>query len=410
VCSSDLAILFQNGALPPLRATDIIRQAAEGLHAAHALGIVHRDLKPDNILISSDADGFDSVKVVDFGIAKATGERSQGVTRTGIVIGTPEYMSPEQLEGKELDGRSDLYSLALVAFNMLTGELPFPVASTGTMIRTRLTEPPKTLAEVRRDVSWPNEVQTVLSRALEREPDSRQASTREFARTLHAAIVTMPTRVLHAADNRGVESDATSAATVVSRPSARAKKTSSSAHEQRRILMIAAALALPILIAVVLGSRGYIQRSRAHSAIEAGVTALREGRGHDAKASFVAAMKIAPSDPMPHVYLSRAAREENDLTAANDEAVKAVRLGPENGPALRELATTLYAMQNFSGARAFYARAIKADAADRISQGYLGCSLIQLGRADEGMRWIQRAGSGTWSACARASSLAKRDP
>jgi tetratricopeptide (TPR) repeat protein len=179
--------------------------------------------------------------------------------------------------------------------------------------------------------------------------------------------------------------------------------------EQRRILMIAGALAVPILLAVILGGRSYIQRSRASSATEAGVTALREGRAVDAKEYFVAASKIVPRDPMPHVYLSRVARERNDLPAANDEAVQAVRLAPEHGPALRELATTLYAMENFSGARAFYARAIKADATDRVSQGYLGCSLIQLGRADEGMRWIQRAGSGTWSACAREGAIARRD-
>ena len=114
-------IMAAEGALPPLRATDIVRQAAEGLYAAHALGIVHRDLKPDNIMVNAGADGVDSVKVVDFGIAKTTGETSQGVTRTGIVVGTPEYMSPEQLAGETVDGRSDLYSLALVAFNLLTG-------------------------------------------------------------------------------------------------------------------------------------------------------------------------------------------------------------------------------------------------------------------------------------------------
>src|SRR5205085_2768160 len=94
-------IMKANSALPPLRAMDIVRQAADGLHAAHAMGIVHRDLKPDNIMVSTAGDGIDSVKVVDFGIAKATAEGAQGVTRTGIVVGTPEYMSPEQLAGEQ---------------------------------------------------------------------------------------------------------------------------------------------------------------------------------------------------------------------------------------------------------------------------------------------------------------------
>ena len=90
------------------------------------MGIVHRDLKPDNIMIAKTRDGGDLVKVVDFGIAKAAGNEAQKVTKTGLVVGTPEYMSPEQLAGDQLDGRSDIYSLALVAFNMLTGKLPFP--------------------------------------------------------------------------------------------------------------------------------------------------------------------------------------------------------------------------------------------------------------------------------------------
>jgi Flp pilus assembly protein TadD len=105
---------------------------------------------------------------------------------------------------------------------------------------------------------------------------------------------------------------------------------------------------------------------------------------------------------MPHVYLSRMAREQGNLVTANAEAVKAVQLGPASGPALRELASTLFAQQNYDGARTFYIRAIKADSTDRLSQGYLGCSLVRVGRVEEGNRWIQRAGTGSWSGCARA--------
>src|SRR5262249_31117197 len=119
-------IIEQTGSLAPARAAEITRQAAEALALAHDMGIVHRDLKPDNVMIARTRDGSDLVKVVDFGIAKAAGNASQRVTKTGLVVGTPEYMSPEQLAGESLDGRSDIYSLALVAFNMLTGRLPFP--------------------------------------------------------------------------------------------------------------------------------------------------------------------------------------------------------------------------------------------------------------------------------------------
>ncbi len=120
------SLIEKNGSLAAPRAASIIHQAADALAVAHDYGIVHRDLKPDNIMIAKDRDGADVVKVVDFGIAKASSSDAQKVTKTGLVVGTPEYMSPEQLAGDKLDGRSDIYSLGLVAFNCLTGLLPFP--------------------------------------------------------------------------------------------------------------------------------------------------------------------------------------------------------------------------------------------------------------------------------------------
>ncbi len=108
-------LINREGALAPKRAADIARQTAEALEAAHEFGIVHRDLKPDNIMITKTRGGLDLAKVVDFGIAKAAGgDEKQNVTKTGLVVGTPEYMSPEQLSGDAVDSRSDIYSLALV--------------------------------------------------------------------------------------------------------------------------------------------------------------------------------------------------------------------------------------------------------------------------------------------------------
>jgi tetratricopeptide (TPR) repeat protein len=105
---------------------------------------------------------------------------------------------------------------------------------------------------------------------------------------------------------------------------------------------------------------------------------------------------------MPHVYLARIARESGRLSTAQEEAVKGVSLGPTNAAALRELASVSFAQQNYDGARRFYIRALQADDSDRLAQGYLGCSLVRLGRLTEGTRWIQRAGNGPWSNCAPA--------
>ncbi len=185
-------VVADRGALPPRRAAEIVRQTGEALSAAHDVGLVHRDLKPDNILLAKTRDGDDLVKVVDFGIAKAAGGESQKVTKTGHVIGTPDYMSPEQLAGDALDGRSDVYSLGLVAFYMLTGTLPFTSESAQESLIMRLTDKPTRLATVTPDVVWPADVQTALDKALQRHAGDRFQSASEFGRALYAAIERMP--------------------------------------------------------------------------------------------------------------------------------------------------------------------------------------------------------------------------
>ena len=275
-------------------------------------------------------------------------------------------MSPEQLAGEEVDGRSDLYSLALVTFNMLTGDLPFPAETTQTAMIMRLTEKPRSLAQMKPNVDWPAQVQAVMSKALEREASQRYASTREFGRALHQAIEKMPVRTPTEQRTAPMTGAAPEPPTTV--------VAAMSPAVMKRSVMIAAGVVglLALLTGGVL-----VVRSRAAG----GVTA-----SNDAAAAT-------------HVLLARRARELNDLVTANREAVTAVQLAPDNGAALRELASTLFLQQNYNGARTFFTRAVKADPADRLSQGLLGCSLIRLGRTDEGMRWIQRAGSGTWTSC-----------
>src|SRR6266516_1290919 len=152
-------LIEREGALPVPRAAAIFLQTADALQAAHDLGIVHRDLKPDNIMLSRRKGGGDTVKVVDFGIAKAVGgdEAGQKVTKTGLVVGTPEFMSPEQLSGDKLDGRSDLYSLALVFYRMLAGKLPFEATTVQETMIKRLTDEPtkryQTVAKFADDVA-----------------------------------------------------------------------------------------------------------------------------------------------------------------------------------------------------------------------------------------------------------------
>jgi eukaryotic-like serine/threonine-protein kinase len=163
-------LLEREGALPPARAVEIARQVAEGVSAAHELGIVHRDLKPGNILISRDRKNADLVKVVDFGIARAPADEQQNLTRTGIIIGTPEYMSPEQLIGDPVDGRSDIYSLGCILYQMLTGEQAFG-GPTAQVITRRLTERPPRPRE--KNPAVPKSLDDLIVTTLGRTPQER---------------------------------------------------------------------------------------------------------------------------------------------------------------------------------------------------------------------------------------------
>ncbi|MGZ8414499.1 MAG: protein kinase domain-containing protein, partial [Gemmatirosa sp.] len=183
-------LLLDTGPLEPRRAALLVRQIAEGMDAAHRLGIVHRDLKPDNVIIVEDADGSERAKVVDFGIAKALGadEPGAGLTQAGYVVGTPEFMSPEQLLGGQVDARSDVYALAIIAYQCLTGGFPFDTTTPERVMTARLTEAPRTLAYAQPAMGWPEEVQAVLDAGLARDVEGRPASAGTFARALSAAI------------------------------------------------------------------------------------------------------------------------------------------------------------------------------------------------------------------------------
>lgn len=214
------SLIETHGSLAPARAASIIHQSADALQVAHDVGIVHRDLKPDNIMIAKSRDGSDNAKVVDFGIAKASSSDAQKVTKTGLVVGTPEYMSPEQLAGDKLDGRSDIYSLCLVAFNCLTGKLPFPSNSAQEAMIMRLTDHPKSLTDMRPDISWPEELEAVMAKALARDAADRYQSAAEFGRDIHRATENMPATIAAEAGTQVIGSGAAVAAAAAKTASA----------------------------------------------------------------------------------------------------------------------------------------------------------------------------------------------
>jgi serine/threonine-protein kinase len=181
-------ILEREGALDPRRAVDIARQIADGLGAAHELGIVHRDLKPDNVIVARSRSQREIPKVVDFGIAKAvSGLDQEGLTRSGLVIGTPEYMAPEQLLGDPVDARADVYSLGCILYQMLTGIQAFAGDTREQMIRRRLHEAPPHVREVLPGV--PQQLDGVITKMLARSSSGRYANGVEVRDALDPAIV-----------------------------------------------------------------------------------------------------------------------------------------------------------------------------------------------------------------------------
>lgn len=174
------------------RACHIVHQVADALAAAHALGILHRDLKPDNVMIGKTRAGTDHVKIVDFGISRVMDRGTQQFTSTGMVIGTPDYMSPEQLSGDAVDARTDNYALALIAFRVLTGVPAFAGSNAQESLLARLTRPAQRLGGALPDVAWPDSMQQVFDRALSADPEDRFLDALEFAVALEEASATAP--------------------------------------------------------------------------------------------------------------------------------------------------------------------------------------------------------------------------
>jgi eukaryotic-like serine/threonine-protein kinase len=183
-------LLEDQGPLSPDRAAMLTGQIGEALQAAHTLGIIHRDLKPDNIMVAREADGSEQVKVVDFDIARGPAEEEgPAVTRHGFVVGTPEYMSPEQLTGDPLDGRSDVYSMALVLFRMLTGKLPFEGDTAQEIMVQRLTKKPLTLSEAAGH-PFSEALEQAVAQGLRRKAADRPDDARTLAQQVQEAVRT----------------------------------------------------------------------------------------------------------------------------------------------------------------------------------------------------------------------------
>ncbi len=193
VVGDTLKTLIQRvGALPVSLVLDITLHVCEALDAAHKLGLIHRDIKPDNIVLIAQREGPPTAKILDFGISRLRQESTgaKGLTQTGMVIGTPEYMSPEQVMGKkgvDIDGRSDLYSLGVVMYRMLTGELPFTGETTVEMFLQHLHTPPQAPHSMKPELGIPESVSAIVMKAMDKDREKRFATGADMAAAIRKA-------------------------------------------------------------------------------------------------------------------------------------------------------------------------------------------------------------------------------
>lgn len=179
----DLSDTIKNqGSLPWSRVKPIMLQIVEALKAAHAAGIIHRDMKPENCFRIKRGSNEDFIKVLDFGIAKVTSDEGEGknLTRTGMIFGTPEYMSPEQAKGERVDHRVDVYALGVILYELLTGKVPFTADTFMGILTKHMFEPPAAPSTVVPDANIPPEVEAIILKALQKDREYRFQSMEDM--------------------------------------------------------------------------------------------------------------------------------------------------------------------------------------------------------------------------------------
>jgi Protein kinase domain len=256
------AIIAVEQRLEPVRIARLVDQIADALDTAHAMGLVHRDVKPANILVESHRRG-EHAYLTDFGLTKALGS-STGVTSTGVVVGTVDYMAPEQLQGGPLDARTDVYSLGCVLFQGLTGAVPYPMEHRAARMFAHLNAAPPTVTGLVSDA--PPQFDEVVGRALAKNPDDRYPSAGDLAR---AAVAAAERRTQIAVTERSVGAGDAAPATAMHEATTRVQLQPVAAADsgtRRRLLVggvgVAVVALIVAVIAVVVPSHGQASAAR----------------------------------------------------------------------------------------------------------------------------------------------------
>jgi serine/threonine protein kinase len=320
VKGQSLRELIREGPRSTVNALEIARQVALAIEAAHAAGVIHRDLKPDNVMIGEpDAQGA-SVKVLDFGVAKLASDEAGGgspITRYGAIIGTPEYMAPEQAGGGIVDARADLYALGVILFEMLSGRVPFGGDDRAEILSKHVLEPPPELP-----ASIPQTMRALVSDLLEKDPDARVQTAAELGRRIDAArseIERAVTVFLPAAP--------------VSQRAVTVEPAPSSTQPTRRVAPLIAGAAVLGLIALTAGAVLALRGRDAPSSSDMLIAASAAAPGPEASADIVAPESAEPEAPSASAESQPApapsAEAETPGESAGPEQAKAAPVVPQ---------------------------------------------------------------------------------
>lgn len=295
VRGDSLEVLARGGPLPAERAVPMLIQLAEGLGAIHAAGIIHRDLKLENVIVSEGTTG-EQARLLDFGIARlAEPEGGSSATQAGVVLGTPEYMSPEQALGRPLDARSDLYAWGLVAYRLLSGRHPFPGPTARDFLLQQISELPIPLQQAAPRLAGHARLLELVSQCLEKEPERRPQSAAALVDALGRKAPT-PIPLVHESPRQAPRSVpvAELAAPVIAAAGRSAEWAVSKVKAARRSPRILAAI--PAIVALVL------------------IVAL-SARSYQTAPHRVAAQQLAAGDPRGALATLRVGRAEHRLEA-----------------------------------------------------------------------------------------------
>jgi serine/threonine-protein kinase len=389
--------LRREGFLPPDEAVQVLWQLCDGLEAAHARGVVHRDLKPENVFMARGPGG-ELVKILDFGIAKMADPGEGNATQAGMVVGTPEYLSPEQATGSPVDARADLYTVGLIGWRMLVGHHPFKAEDARGLLMMQATRPVPPLTEVRPDLAAYPLLVAAITRACQKAPQDRYQSAAEFKADLGAVLdhglgmipTTTPppalsyTSLSPVAPLPAIRPEQTIQLGAPYRPDPAPVPGASLARtvegRLRRHPRLAIGLGLLLLAAAGGGVVAAVQARRegqarqeqariqaeseaarrvADEAAEAAAVAaarraeevrkpvfeaereLQAGRPARARALLSPLLKSRADDPLLHQQLGHAWHDEGDLVHALDEWTTALALAPLDRPTLDHLVSDL---------------------------------------------------------------------